>query len=89
MEGNHMADENLNVAAELAQLRGEMSTGFAQIVGRLDLIAHTTDSTRADLDELEQRVAALEARRVPMPLLAAVSGAVSAVVALGAFLVQL
>jgi BMFP domain-containing protein YqiC len=84
-----MTQVDLNVAAELAQLRGEMSTGFAQIVGRLDLIAHTTDSTRADVDELEARVAALEARRIPLGVLASVSGAVSAAVAAVAFLVQL
>jgi hypothetical protein len=81
-----MAD--VNVAAELAQLRGEMSTGFAQIVGRLDLIAHTTDSTRQDVDDLEERVAALESRRWPLTPIAVVSGVTSALVAVVALFVR-
>lgn len=80
--------ENLNVAAELAMLRGEMTTGLARIEGQVNLLVHANGSNRADLDELETRVAALEARRVPLAVLAAVSGAVSAAVALTAFLVQ-
>jgi BMFP domain-containing protein YqiC len=89
MEGNHMADENLNVAAAFAQLRGEMSTGFAKLEGQLALLVQQGADARTDLDALERRVAALEARRVPLPVMAAVSGAVSAVVATVAFLVQL
>lgn len=84
-----MAEENLNVAAELAMLRGEMTTGLARIEGQVNLLVQANGSNRDDLDELEDRVAALEARRVPIGVLAAVSGAVSAVVAVGAFLVQL
>lgn len=66
-----------------------MTTGFAKIGGQLDVIASNQGQVRRDLDSLEGRVTALEARRVPLGLLAAVSGAVSAVVAAGAFLVQL
>jgi hypothetical protein len=76
----------LNVAAELAKLRGEMSTGFATIKGQLDTIAQAQNTTAQDVQDLDRRVAALEARRMPIPAVAAISGAVSAVVAVGAWL---
>lgn len=72
---------NLNVAAELARLRGEMSTGFEQIKGQLALIAQAQTSHGEDIADLERRVTALEERRIPIGPLAAVSGAVSAIVA--------
>lgn len=77
----------VNVAAELAMLRGEMTTGFEKIHGQLSLIAQAQNATAGDVAELERRVGALEARRWPIGVIAAVSGAVSAVVAAGAFLV--
>lgn len=77
----------LNVAAELAKLRGEMSTGFAEIKGQLTLITQAQTATAQDVAELDKRVAALEARRWPMASMAAISGVVSAVVAVVAFLV--
>ncbi|AKA61767.1 hypothetical protein SEA_MAIH_29 [Streptomyces phage Maih] len=77
----------VNVAAELAMLRGEMTTGFERIAGQLNLIAQAQTATATDVSELERRVTALEARRWPIGVIAAVSGAVSAVVAIGAFLV--
>lgn len=84
-----MATEpDLNVAAELARLRGEMTTAFEQVKGQLALIAQAQGQTQTDLDDLDKRVTALEARRIPLAVLAAVSGAVSAAVALTAFLVQ-
>lgn len=80
--------EGLNVAAELAKLRGEMTTSLARIEGQLNQIV-TMDAQRArDIDALEARVAALEARRVPWPLVAAVSGAVSAAGAVVGILAQ-
>ena len=80
--------DDLNVAAELARLRGEMTTGFEVVKGRLDLIAQSQDRTARDVEDLEGRVTALEARRVPWPLVAAVSGAVSAVGAVAGYLAQ-
>lgn len=82
-----MAGE-LNVAAEIAQLRGDLMTGLARVEGQLNLLVQATDRTAKDVDELEARVAALEARRVPWPLVAAVSGAVSAVGAVAGYLAQ-
>lgn len=82
-----MAGE-LNVAAEIAQLRGDLMTGLARVEGQLNLLVQATDRTAKDVDELETRVAALEARRVPWPLVAAVSGAVSAVGAVAGYLAQ-
>ena len=85
-----MGDDNsgLNVAAEIAGLRGEMSTGFAEVKGQLALIAQGQADHRRDLDELDKRVTALEARRWPLGVVAACSGLVSAVVAAVALLVQ-
>lgn len=79
--------DGLNVAAELAKLRGEMTTGFAEIKGQLGQIAQAQDTTAQAVDDLERRVTALEARRWPLGTIAAVSGAVSAVIAGAAFLV--
>lgn len=84
-----MADENLNVAAELARLRGDMTTGLAKIEGQLNLLVQSQGQVRTDLDDLDRRVTALEARRIPLAVLATVSAAVSAVIAGAAFLVQL
>ncbi len=70
-----------DVALVIEKLRGDMATGFARLEGRLDLIAQSQDRTVKDLEDLDARVTALEARRVPLGTLAATSGAVSAVVA--------
>lgn len=84
-----MAAEDLNVAAELALLRGLMDTGFATLQGSLNLIAQSHGQTTEELRSLDARVTSLEARRIPMGALTVVSGVVSAVIATGAFLVQL
>lgn len=78
----------LNVAAELAGLRGEMATGFARIEGAIAALTQSVDRTGRDVDGLEKRVTALEERRWPMASMAAVSGVVSALVAIIAILVQ-
>ena len=78
----------LNVAAELAGLRGEMAVGFARIEGAITALTQSVDRAKSDVDELEKRVAALEERRWPMGSMAAVSGAVSAIVAIIAILVK-
>lgn len=75
----------LNVAAELAKLRGEVLAGFAEIKGELRLIAQSGEATAAQVRDLDARVTALEARRWPfasVAALAAVVGAVAAVVAI-------
>lgn len=88
----------LNVAAELAELRGEMAEGFARLEGKFDLVSQALNRTTQDVNTLERetkssleamdrRVSALESRRWPLASVAAVSGAVSAAVAAAAFLV--
>ena len=77
------------VAAELAAMRGEFNTSLARIEGRLDLLVHMSSDASSELVGLDSRIGALEARRIPVGLLAAVSGVVSAIVAAGAFLFQL
>lgn len=71
----------MNVAAELAKLRGEMSTGFERIAGQLNLITEAQKNHTADIADLDRRVAALEARRWPLGPIAALAAVVSAVVA--------
>lgn len=83
-----MADGDSGVAVELASLRGVMDTGFARLEGQINLLVHTSDDNRRDLNDLSDRVTALEARRVPWPLVVAVSGVMSTVVAALAFLAQ-
>ncbi|WP_156722690.1 hypothetical protein [Streptomyces apocyni] len=63
-----------NVALELERLRGAMEVGFAQLNGRLDVSLQRTSQTEADIDQLEQRVEALERARWPLPSLAALVG---------------
>lgn len=50
-----------------------MEKGFSEVSGRLDLIAANQDRTAKDVEELDARVAALEARRVPWQLMSAVT----------------
>jgi len=78
--------DGLNVAAELARLRGEMTTGFAEIKGTLGQIVQSQETTTKQVADLDARVTALEARRWPMVPLAALSGVVSAVVAVVAYM---
>lgn len=78
-----------NVATELLHLRGDMREGFARIEGQLNLITQSQAQTAADIDKLDKRVTALEERRIPIGMLAAVSGAVSAVIAAVALMLQL
>jgi hypothetical protein len=77
----------LNVAAELASLRGEMSTGFAEVKGELKLIHQAQAAHTGDIDDLKVRVTALEARRWPLGVIGVLSAVVSAVVAAIALMV--
>jgi hypothetical protein len=90
------ASDSAAVAVELAQLRGELSTGMAEIKGSLALLVDRSNRTDADLALLRQdtdkKIAALRTevellknRRFPLPVvseLAALSAVVVAVVAL-------
>lgn len=77
----------LRVSLELERLRGEMTTGFAEIKGQLSGIAAAQADNAKDIESLEGRVAALEARRWPAASIAMLSGAVSTVVAVVALLI--
>ena len=77
------------VAAELAAMRGEFNTSLARIEGRIDLLVHMSSDASSELVGLDSRIVALEARRVPWALVTVLSGVMSALVALCAFLVQL
>jgi len=74
-------DGDGGIALELERLRGEVTTGFATISGKLDGLGDKLDRTAKDVEELDARVTALEARRWPVGLVAALSGTVSAAVA--------
>ncbi|WP_241253395.1 hypothetical protein [Streptomyces sp. W1SF4] len=67
-------EESTRVAVELAEMRGEIRTGFTALNGRLDLALQRTGQAEADIDALEQRVEALERARWPLPSIAAVTG---------------
>lgn len=77
-----------DVSVEIASLRGEMAAGFARLEGQLNLINQTQTRTAQDLKELEDRVAALEARRWPVGVVATSSGAISALIAGAALLIK-
>ncbi|WP_413752608.1 hypothetical protein NRF20_13035 [Streptomyces sp. R-74717] len=70
------------VAVELAEMRGEIRTGFAELNGRLDLALQRTAATESDIDALQDRVAALERGRWPLPAIAAVTGVAGAATSL-------
>ncbi|MFF4661934.1 hypothetical protein [Streptomyces sp. NPDC001282] len=70
------------VAVELAEMRGEIRTGFAALNGRLDLALQRTEQMESDVAALEERVASLERARWPLPSLAALVGVISLAVAL-------
>ncbi len=84
-----MADDGgstQGLALEISGLRGEMSTSFAKIEGQLGLLVASDIRRERDLAQLDQRVTALEARRVPWALVASVSTVASAAVAGAALL---
>lgn len=79
-------DSTQGLALEISGLRGEMSTSFAKIEGQLGLLVASDVRRERDLAQLDQRVTALEARRVPWALVASVSTVASAAVAGAALL---
>ncbi|MCL6302943.1 hypothetical protein [Streptomyces kronopolitis] len=66
--------EHDDVALELERLRGTVEAGFARLDGRLDLLAQRDDQTDKTLVDHEQRLAALERSRWPLPSLAVLIG---------------
>lgn len=77
-----------SVALELERLRGECMAGFATLTGKLDGIDAKLDRTAKDVEDLDERVKALEARRVPWPLLSAMATAGGGLGALAAVLAR-
>lgn len=82
------ADDSQSVLVQLTALRGDMTTGFARLGGQLDVIAQKQDTTARDVDELDQRVTALEARRVPWALLSSMATAGGALGAVAGILAR-
>lgn len=58
------------VALALAELRSALEVGFARLDGQLALLVQRSDQTDKALEELEERVAALEKSRWPLPTVA-------------------
>ncbi|MFE2289826.1 hypothetical protein [Streptomyces sp. NPDC059452] len=58
------------VALALAELRSALEVGFARMDGQLALLVQRSDQTDKALEELEERVAALEKTRWPLPTVA-------------------
>lgn len=74
--------ESTHVGEQLAELRGEIRTGFAKVDGALALLVQRGDQTDKDIDELKADVEALKRNRWPLPALAGVTGLGSLGVAL-------
>ncbi|MFB6813127.1 hypothetical protein ACFCV8_01070 [Streptomyces sp. NPDC056347] len=66
------------VAVELAELRGEIRTSFAELNGRIDLVLQRTEATEGDVSELDDRVTALERKVWALPSVGAVTGVIGA-----------
>lgn len=77
-------DPATNVAVEIAQLRGEIRTGLADIKGTLAVLVERTNRTDADVrqlrtdmekdvGELRAKLEALESRRFPLPVIGALT----------------
>ncbi|WP_330283592.1 hypothetical protein [Streptomyces sp. NBC_00588] len=58
------------VALALAELRQALEVGFARIDGQLALLVQRSDQTDKALEDLEERVSALEKTRWPLPTVA-------------------
>ncbi|MFJ3173802.1 hypothetical protein ACIPJK_23885 [Streptomyces roseus] len=70
-------EDTTRVAVELAEMRGEIRIGFAELRGQLGLALQRTDQAEADIDALEQRVESLERGRWPLPSIAALTSVAS------------
>ena len=72
------ANDSNRMAVALAELRGEVLTGFTRLEGQINLLVHTSDDNRRDLNDLGDRVSALEAKKYPAGMPAALSVIISA-----------
>lgn len=54
--------ESTQVAVELAEMRGEIRTGFAEVAGRLDLALQRTGQTEQALADLRDSTKRIEER---------------------------
>lgn len=77
-----------SVAVELAEMRGCMETGFANIEGSLKLVGDRVARTQEDVSKVDTRVKSLEDRRWPLASIGILSGSVSAVVAVVPFMIR-
>ncbi|MER8002089.1 hypothetical protein [Streptomyces sp. NPDC095613] len=74
-----------DVALALAELRAALEVGLARIDGQLALLVQRSDQTDKAIEELEQRVSALEKGRWPLPTVAALASVTAVVLAIIAF----
>ncbi|MFE4535791.1 hypothetical protein ACFRKB_11995 [Streptomyces scopuliridis] len=74
------------IALALAELRGALEVGLARIDGQLALLVQRSDQTDKAMEELEERVAALEKTRWPLPTIAVLASITAvALTVLGVF----
>ncbi|MFF4547242.1 hypothetical protein ACFY1J_23950 [Streptomyces sp. NPDC001406] len=87
-----LPDSSAVVAVELAQLRGELGTGMAEVKGSLALLVDRSNRSDADLRQLREdtekeiealrtEVEALKNRRFPLPVVSALTALAAVVVA--------
>ncbi|WP_435270090.1 hypothetical protein [Streptomyces sp. 1222.5] len=67
------------VALALAELRQALEVGFARIDGQLAFLVQRSDQTDKALEDLEERVSALEKTRWPLPTVAVLASITSVV----------
>ncbi|WP_382465837.1 hypothetical protein ACFIN9_26575 [Streptomyces noursei] len=68
------------LALALAELRSALEVGLAKIDGQLAVLVQRSDQTERALDDLEQRVSALERARWPVPALTVIVSVIGAAV---------
>lgn len=65
------------IALALAELRAALEVGLARIDGQLALLVQRSDQTDKALEELEERVGALEKTRWPLPTVAVLASVIA------------
>ncbi|NEW72584.1 hypothetical protein [Streptomyces rhizosphaericus] len=70
------------IALALAELRSALEVGLARIDGQLALLVQRSDQTDKALEVLEERVAALEKGRWPLPTLAVLASVTAVALAI-------
>ncbi|MBY8884800.1 hypothetical protein K7472_08065 [Streptomyces sp. PTM05] len=70
------------IALALAELRKALEVGLARIDGQLALLVQRSDQTDKAVEELEQRVGALERARWPLPTIAVLASVTAVVLTL-------